>query len=910
MINLGSLIVVKEFINHSANPIFTGVFEGEIDIIKEIVKRNGKVVPFQQRKITEAIFKAMTSVGNGNLDDAEKISRSSVFKLEALTNRPTVEQVQDVVIDSLMNDSIDGRTFTDVAESYILYRENRKKIREEKQRIESDVQLKVMQKQKYKLEDEPPIELRLRPSTVTNRQGQRVPIDVTKIRRVIEKACIGLEGVDPIDLELDSQLHFYEGISTRQIQETLIKVANEKTSTKQPNWTYVAARLLLHDLYQDAGRSRDYAGSDYGDFYNLVKKLAEIGRYDLRMLESFSEEEIKILGAYIKPERDLLFTYPGLKHLSDRYAVRGFDNEVMELPQEVFMGIAMYLSLAEKKDERLNWAKKFYDVLSNLFITMATPTFANARRPKAQLSSCFIDTIEDSLQGIFDGLTTFAKVSQNGGGMGVYLGKLRSLGSTIRGYKGAGSGIVPWIRLYNDTAVSVNQLGQRAGAVSIWLDIWHNDIIDFLDLKTNNGDERRKAHDIFPGVCIPDLFYRTMEKNGTWYLFDPNEIRIKKGWSLEDYWGEEFEKKYLECVNDPQIDRKEMPSLDIMGLILKSLYETGGPFIFNRDTVNRMNPNKHAGMIYSSNLCTEICQNQSPTIKIRDELENDTIRQEYRSGDLVVCNLSSINLGRTDTIEKLKEVIPVQVRMLDDVITMNNLPLEQALRTNMRYRAIGIGISGYHQHLVKKGIMWESEEHLSYMDKLFEEINYIAIRSSMELSKEKGSYPLFKGSDWDTGEYFRLRGYNSDRWMKLADEIHKNGIRNGYLMAIAPTGSTSVIAGSTAGIDPVFKPVFTEEKKGFLIRQVAPELTADNLILYKGAHQINQEWSIRAGAVRQKHIDQSQSMNLYATPEMDEQKFLELYHKAWKLGIKTIYYFRNFTIEEDSSEIACESCQA
>ena len=879
-------------------------------MIRDIVKRDGKIVPFQQKKITEAIFKAMTSVGNGNLEDAEKISQLSVMKLEALTSRPTVEQVQDVVIESLMNDRIGGKEFSDVAESYILYRENHKKIREEKQRIESDVQLKIVQKQKYVLENEPPIELKLRPSTVTNRQGQRVPIDITRIRAVIEKACMGLEGVDPIDLELDSQLHFYEGISTREIQETLIKVANEKTSTKQPNWTYVAARLLLHDLYQDAGRNRNYSGSDYGDFHDLIRNLTDIGRYDRRMLENFSESEIKTLGAYIRPERDLLFTYPGLKHLSDRYAVRGPDNEVMELPQEVFMGIAMYLSLAEKKEERLDWAKKFYDVLSNLFITMATPTFANARRPSGQLSSCFIDTPEDSLQGIFDGLTTFAKVSQNGGGMGVYLGKLRSLGSTIRGYKGAGSGIIPWVRLYNDTAVSVNQLGQRAGAVTIWLDIWHNDIIDFLDLKTNNGDDRRKAHDIFPGVCIPDLFYRTMERNGTWYLFDPNEIRIKKGWSLEDFWGEEFERRYMDCVNDPEIEKKEMSSLDIMGLILKSLYETGGPFIFNRDTVNRTNPNKHAGMVYSSNLCTEICQNQSPTVKIGDDLNDDIIRQEYRSGDLVVCNLSSINLGRADTVEKLKDVIPIQVRMLDDVIAMNNLPLEQALRTNMRYRAIGIGISGYHQHLVKKGIAWESEAHLTYMDKLFEEINYLAIRSSMELAREKGAYPLFRGSDWDTGEYFRIRNYGSDRWKQLADEVHRNGLRNGYLMAIAPTGSTSVIAGSTAGIDPVFKPVFTEEKKGFLIRQVAPELTAGNLPLYKGAHQIDQEWSIRAAAIRQRHLDQSQSMNIYATPEMDEQKFLEIYHRAWKLGVKTIYYFRNFTIEEDNSDSTCESCQA
>ncbi len=879
-------------------------------MIREITKRNGKVVPFQKRKITEAIFKAMLAVKNGNLEDAEQISDICTRKLEEIGARPTVEQVQDLVIDTLMNETLRGKSFTDVAEAYILYRDNRKRIREEKKRIEETFQSSGAGSQKYVMEEKPPIELRLRPSTVTNRHGQRVPIDVTKIRKVVEKACQNLDGIDPVELELDSQLHFYEGISTRAIQETLIRVANEKTSTRQPNWTYAAARLLLHDLYQEAGKSRGYSGSDYGSYHNLVKELVEIGRMDRALLEAYTPDALEELGSYIKPERDLLMNYPGLKHLSDRYAIRGKDNEVMELPQEVFMGIAAYLALAEKPEERMSWARKFYDVLSNLMITMATPTFANARKPGGQLSSCFIDTPEDSLQGIFDGLTTFAKVSQNGGGMGVYIGKLRALGSTIRGYKGAGSGIVPWVRLFNDTSVSVNQLGQRAGAASIWLDIWHRDILDFLDLKTNNGDERRKAHDIFPGICVPDVFYETMEKGETWYLFDPNEVRIRKGWSLEDYWGEEFTRRYRECVQDPEIEKKEVDSLELMGLVLKSLYETGGPFIFNRDTVNRANPNGHAGVIYSSNLCTEICQNQSPTTRISETMENDTITRRYRSGDLVVCNLSSINLGRTDTFEKLANVIPVQVRMLDNVIIMNNLPLEQAKRTNQRYRAIGIGISGYHQHLVKKGIDWESEEHVEYADRLFEEINYLAIKASMELSRERGAYPLFSGSDWDTGSYFEKRDYSSDRWKDLAAKVHEHGIRNGYLMAIAPTGSTSVIAGSTAGIDPVFKPVFTEEKKGFVIRQVAPELTENNLPLYKGAHKIDQMWSIRAAAARQRHLDQSQSMNLYATADMDEQKFLELYHTAWKLGIKTIYYFRNYTIEEEKEEPACEACQA
>ncbi|MCY0880627.1 MAG: ribonucleoside-diphosphate reductase subunit alpha, partial [Firmicutes bacterium] len=341
---------------------------------------------------------------------------------------------------------------------------------------------------------------------------------------------------------------------------------------------------------------------------------------------------------------------------------------------------------------------------------------------------------------------------------------------------------------------------------------------------------------------------------------------------------------------------------------------TGSPFVFHRDTVNRMNPNKHAGMIYSSNLCTEIAQNQSSTVRTRHDFVGDTIITEHTAGELVVCNLSSINLGRTNTKELLAQVIPVQVRMLDNVITLNHLPVPQATRTNQRYRAIGIGISGYHQHLVQRGIAWESEEHLRYMDDLFEFINYTAIAASSDLAAERGAYPQFAGSDWDNGDFFRLRHYTSAAWSDLARRVHDQGMRHGYLMAIAPTGSTSVIAGSTAGIDPVFKPVYTEEKKGFVIRQVAPDLSLSNRSLYKEAHHIDQLWSIKAAGIRQRHVDQSQSFNLYATPNLDESEFLNLYYQAWKQGLKAVYYFRNMV--EDTAETvsdsysSCESCQA
>ena len=746
----------------------------------------------------------------------------------------------------------------------------------------------------------------MKPTKVINREGKEIPIDITKIRAVITKACDGLS-VDPMELELDAQIHFTDRISTKTIQETLIKVANEKVSIKYPDWTFVAARLLLHHLYKESSLQR---GTPYGNFRNLVSKLVDEGRYDGRVLNEYTEMDFEMFEKAIRPERDLLLSYPGLKHLNDRYAIHSKDGKWFELPQDTFMGVSIYLALAEKPESRVYWALKFYEVLSNLYITMATPTLAQARRPNGQLSSCFIDTPDDSISGIFDGLTSFAKISQNGGGMGVYLGHVRALGSSIRDYAGVGSGVIPWVRLYNDTAVSVNQLGQRAGAVSIWLDIWHKDVIDFLDLKTNNGDERRKAHDVFPGLCVPDIFYETLSKGEKWYLMDPHEIRTKKGWALEDSWGDDFDKRYHECIQDDSISKVEINSLELMGLILKSLYESGGPFIMNRDTVNRLNPNKHTGMIYSSNLCTEITQNQSSTIRTSNTQVDGEIVSKFKVGDMVVCNLSSINLGKTNTPDLLSEVIPVQVRMLDNVITLNNLPVPQATVTNMKYRAIGIGVSGYHQLLVQNGIDWESEEHVKFADRLFEEINYHAVRASCDLAAERGAYPLFKGSDWETGDYFEMRNYKDEKWTKLASDVRQNGIRNGYLMAIAPTGSTSVIAGSTATVDPIFKPVFTEEKKGFIIKRVAPDLNVDNIHLYKEAHSIDQEWSIKAAAARQRHLDQSQSLNLYATEAMDETSFLNLYYNAWKLGVKTIYYFRNFTKEEEPVKEECESCQA
>ncbi|TFE28109.1 ribonucleoside-diphosphate reductase subunit alpha [Cohnella luojiensis] len=739
---------------------------------------------------------------------------------------------------------------------------------------------------------------------IVKRNGQVEELIFSKLKKVIDFACVGYPQCDSLELETALLPHFRNNISTKEIQSTLIRVSVEKTTAEEPDWQFVAAKLHVYDLYKEAAVHRKYGYFGYGDFYSLITYLTDKGLYGKYILEHYTREEIRELGNYIVPERDYLFNYIGIKTLSDRYIIRGLQGETLELPQELFMGVAMHLAMKEK--DKLHWARKFYDALSSLRMTVATPTLANARKPFHQLSSCFIDTVPDNLWGIYNTDMSFAQVSKFGGGMGIYVGKVRSRGSAIRGYKGAAGGVIPWIKNYNNTAIAVDQLGVRSGAVAVYLDVWHKDIFDFLNLKTNNGDDRMKAHDIFPGVCIPDLFMKTVQERGSWYLFDPHEIRTTMGFSIEDSYGEEFERRYAECVNNPALSRDEVPAIDIMKKLLASSFETGTPFVFYRDTVNRANPNKHKGTIYCSNLCTEICQNMSAAELVSVTSDDGIITSQVKAGDFVVCNLSSINLGRNLTKEEIAETVAVQMRMMDNVIDLNHYPSKQAEITNQKYRAVGLGSSGYHQWLAHHRIAWETDEHLTAADELYEWINYCAIKASMELAEEKGSYSQFEGSEWQTGEYFTRREYVSEEWKQLQSDVASKGLRNAWLFAIAPTGSTSLISGSTAGIDPIFAKFWVEEKKNAVIPQTAPNLSPENTWFYKEAHHIDQLWSIKAAGRRQRHIDQSQSFNLYVTPTISAKEFLDLYMAAWENGLKTVYYCRNKSLEVED----CVSCSA
>ena len=683
--------------------------------------------------------------------------------------------------------------------------------------------------------------------------------------------------------------------------QALIRAAVELASAEAPHWDKIAARLRYLDFARHLAESE--AKRIITNFVAKLRYLTAKELYGSYILENYTEQELRAASRFIVAERNHLYSYAGLDLLLSRYVIHTHHGVALESPQEMYLGIALHLAMLEEPSVRMDWVRRFYDMLSLQQVTMATPTLANARKPYHQLSSCFIDTVPDSLDGIYRSLDSFAKVSKWGGGMGLYFGKVRATGGVIR-----------WIRLVNDTAVAVDQLGVRQGACAVYLDAWHKDLPEFLQLRTNNGDDRMKAHDIFPAVCYPDLFWKLAKEDldAPWFLMDPHEIEMVMGYALEDFWGEEWEKRYRACVAEPRIDKRVIPVKEIVRLILKSVVETGTPFAFNRDTVNRANPNAHRGMIYCSNLCTEIAQNMSAVESVRTEIKTeagDTVVQvTTRPGDFVVCNLASLNLGRIDVTshEELRSVVRTAVRALDNVIDLNEAPLAYARLTNGKYRSIGLGVSGYHHMLAKNAVRWESEEHLAFVDDVFSRINYASIEASSDLAAEKGSYGCFAGSDWQTGAYFKKRGYESEAWQELAAKVRAQGMRNAYLLAVAPTSSTSILVGTTAGVDPIMKRFFLEEKKGAILPRIAPDLSMKTFWYYKSAHTVDQNWSVRAAGVRQRHIDQAQSVNLYITNDFTFRQVLALYIKAYEEGVKTIYYVRSKSLEVEE----CESCSS
>ena len=838
----------------------------------DITKRNGEIEVYDNNKISIAIKKSFISTGK-EVSDSEIAGMVSEVE-QFITDNPelrTVEDIQNRVEKCLM-----AHGHYDEAKNYILFRYQRN---EQRQAI----------------------------NYIAWAADDRKLADVLQsVAREYRERSYSM-----VTLQEKFSSFSKPGMSQKDAIDALIKAAVELTTPEAPSWEMISARILSYRSEKNISRLEEEMG--LRTFYRKLKFMTEEGLYGDYILQNYSEEEINEAATFIDPERNKLLNYSGLDLLLKRYVIKNYSGKVIERVQEMFLGIALHLAMPEKED-RLMWVRRIYDLLSKLEVTMATPTLSNSRKPSHQLSSCFIDTVPDSLDGIYRSLDNFSQVSKFGGGMGMYFGKVRATGGNIRGFKGVAGGVIRWMRLVNDTAVAVDQLGMRQGAVAVYLDVWHKDLPEFLQLRTNNGDDRMKAHDIFPAICYPDLFWKMAEEdiNQSWSLFCPNEIMRIKGYCLEDCYGEEWERKYLDCVNDQRLSRRVISIKDIIRLVLRSAVETGTPFTFNRDTVNRANPNAHKGMIYCSNLCTEIAQNMAPIETVSKEVETkdgDTIVvTTTRPGEFVVCNLASLSLGRLplEDEEKMKEKVATVVRALDNVINLNFYPVPYAQITNQRYRSIGLGISGYHHALAKRRIKWESEEHLEFMDKVFETINRAAILASSNLAKEKGSYQFFEGSDWQTGAYFDKRGYDSAEWQDVRKTVALQGMRNAYLLAVAPTSSTSIIAGTTAGLDPIMKRFFLEEKKGSMLPRVAPELSDETYWMYKSAYLINQKWSVLASGVRQRHIDQAQSMNLYITNDFTMRQILDLYLLAWKEGVKTIYYVRSKSLEVEE----CESCSS
>ena len=786
--------------------------------------------------------------------------------------------------------------------------------------------------------------------TVTKRNGRIEPLDITKIQKYTSASVEGLEHVSQSELELDAHIQFRDRITTEEIQLTLIKTAVDKIDVDRPDWTFVASRLFLYDLYHKVSK---FTG--YGSFTEYFVKGEKEGRIVLGLKDKYDLDDLE---AHIKPERDLQFNYLGVRTLYDRYLLKDGQGNPIELPQHMFMAIAMFL--AQNEFNRQDWAKRFYDLISKFEVMLATPTLSNARTPRHQLSSCYIGSTPDNIEGIFDGYKEMALLSKFGGGIGWDWSGVRGMGSSIDGHKNAAGGIVPFLKITNDIAIAVDQLGTRKGAIAVYLEPWHIDVVDFLDLKKNSGEERRRAHDLFPAMWLNDLFMQRVEANDTWTLFDPLDTP-----ELTEIYGDEFNAKYVQYENDDTIIKETINAKDLWKKILLSYFETGNPFLCFKDSANRANPNSHAGIIRSSNLCTEIFQNTEAnhydtkltfgdgsviTYEENEEVTLDSgiikkskkitaldtlngkqvfiVEKEKKDGKTAVCNLASINLSKVHTNKDIERIMPIAIRMLDNVIDLNFYPLKKVKNTNLMTRSIGLGVMGEAQMLAENGIHWGSHEHLRKIDEVMESVSYNAIQASSNLAIEKGSYDTYEGSNWSKGIFpidvandeakklvdrGGLFGYTYD-WAKLKEKVKSDGMRNGYLMAIAPTSSISILVGTTQAIEPVYKRKWFEENLSGLIPVVAPKMGPETWQFYTPAYDLEQTVLVKAAAIRQKWIDQGQSLNIFMTLDKASGKALnEIYMTAWKLGVKSTYYLRSQSPEEKSDiadrSFECLSCQ-
>ena len=880
----------------------------------KVIRRNGKVTVFDPSKVGVALTKAFLSVEGGTaaasnriheiVNDLTKQVIHGVTRNMNTGGTVHIEDIQDYVELALMRAGEQK-----IAHAYVIYREDRARERAEKSK----------ENQQDSTKNKEPI-------NITREDGNIVQLDMNRLIAIINEACGGLEYVEGHLIIDDAYRNLFDGVKESDVNHALVMSARTLIE-KEPNYTYVAARLLLDHLRQEAlsyieetltGATQAEMTERYPLYFDkYINRGAELGLLDHELVKF----DLKKLGKALKPERDQQFTYLGLQTLYDRYFIHTDASIRFELPQAFFMRVAMGLAINEL--DRETRAIEFYELLSSFDFMSSTPTLFNSGTCRPQLSSCYLSTVPDDLDGIFSAIKDDALLSKYAGGLGNDWTPVRAMGSHIKGTNGKSQGVVPFLKVANDTAVAVNQGGKRKGAMCAYLETWHLDIEEFLDLRKNTGDDRRRTHDMNTANWIPDLFMKRVCEEGSWTLFSPNDTP-----DLHDLSGKAFEARYEEyetmAAEGKIKNHKTMTALDLWRKMLTMLYETGHPWFTFKDPCNLRSPQQHFGMVHSSNLCTEITLNTS------DE-------------EIAVCNLGSVNLAQhVDdnglNMEKLEKTINTAMRMLDNVIDYNYYSVPQARRSNLRHRPVGMGIMGFQDALYKLRMPYASEQAVQFADTSMEAVSYYAIQASVSLAEERGPYSTYEGSLWSQGIFpidslaileKNRDGYletNTDQtleWDKLRKRLKSNGMRNSNCMAIAPTATISNICGVSQSIEPTYQNLFVKSNLSgeftivnpYLVRDLKDRGIWDEVMvndlkyydgsvqpidripdelkdLYASAFEVDPRWLVEAGSRRQKWIDQAQSLNLYMA-EPDGKKMDNLYKLAWIRGLKTTYYLRS-----------------
>jgi ribonucleoside-diphosphate reductase alpha chain len=868
----------------------------------QIIRRNGAVVPFEPNKIAIALMKAFLAVhgtqGAASASVRETVDELTQAVIRALVrSRPGggtfhIEDVQDNVELGLMRGG-----HHEIARAYVLYRERRSQ-----ERAKQNVELAPKAPQLHVLDG-----------------GQRIPLDLDNLKGLIISACQNLGAdVKPDPIMAETMRNLYDGVPMDEVYKASILAARTLIE-KDPDYTYATARLLLHTIFKEV-LGRDLPPSEmaasYPDYFpGFIKKGVDNELLDERLLQY----DLKKLGSALKAERDLKFDYLGLQTLYDRYFLHVRKTRI-ELPQAFFMRVAMGLALNEIDREAR--AIEFYEVLSSFDFMSSTPTLFNSGTLRSQLSSCYLTTVPDDLDGIYESIKENALLSKFAGGLGNDWTRVRALGSHIKGTNGESQGVVPFLKVVNDTAVAVNQGGKRKGAVCTYLESWHLDIEEFLELRKNTGDDRRRTHDMNTANWIPDLFMRRVMEKGEWTLFSPSNVP-----DLHDKFGADFEKAYVayeEKAKRGEIKpSRTVQATDMWRKMLTMLFETGHPWVTFKDACNVRSPQQHVGVVHSSNLCTEITLNTSDT-------------------ETAVCNLGSVNLlqhlkdGGVDH-DKLKRTIATAMRMLDNVIDINYYAVKKARDSNMRHRPVGLGIMGFQDALYELRIPYASQEAVDFADRSMEAVCYHAYWASTELARERGKYSSYKGSLWDKGimpldtlelltqargGYVEVDRSASLDWDALRKKIAADGMRNSNCIAIAPTATISNIIGVDASIEPCFGNLSVKSNLSgeftvinhYLVRDLKRLGLWDDVMvmdlkhfdgslrpidrvpqevkaLYATAFEVEATWLVEAAARRQKWIDQAQSLNIYMAGASGK-KLDDTYKLAWLRGLKTTYYLR------------------